>query len=47
MINRYKIRSERYLDRIIYLQEIVERYETIRELTNQAWETQPAPWDQD
>lgn len=47
MIERYKVRSERYLDRIIHLQEIVDRYETIRELTNQAWETQPPPWDQD
>jgi len=46
MIDRYKTRSERYLERILHLQETVDRYEHIRDITTQAWETQPPSWEQ-
>ena len=46
MIDRYKTRSERYLERILHLQETVDRYEHIRDITTQAWATQPPSWKQ-
>lgn len=47
MIERYKVRSERYLERIMDLQEMVDRYEQIRVKIIEAWDEQLPPWDKD
>lgn len=47
MIDTLNTRTQRYLDRIIHLQDTIDRYEAIRDMTNTIWNTQPKPWDND
>jgi hypothetical protein len=57
MIERYKVRSERYLERIIYLQDIIERQTEWWNKWGEHWKSgddmtefyneNPKPWDQD
>jgi hypothetical protein len=57
MIESYKVRSERYLERIMHLQEIIERQTEWWDKWGEHWQSgddmtefyneNPKPWDQD